>query len=145
MTEAMKGTYTRTSVENFKEFMLEVGVTLPPATMPMATPVVMIEVSEADGVWTLRASTSNWGVEKKQEFRIGEPFDWTGPDGLEAEVVINLENGNRFVAIQTPKKEEEGQKVKKVVREFNRDELIQTMTTVGNDDGVVCVQKFKRN
>jgi len=53
---------------------------------------------------------------------------------------VSLE-GNKLVTVQRAKKE--GEKSTKSIREFNGDEVIQTMTIDGVD-GLVCVQKFKR-
>ena len=133
MTEAMRGTYTQTSVENLKELMSELGYSTPG---PPRGPAVM-EISEAGGVWTIRSPAT------EHRFRIGEEFDWTTHNGQEVKVVINLEDGNRLVGVQTPKKE--GGKSIRVVREFNGDEVVQMMRIVGNNNLVVCVIKFKKN
>ena len=138
----MRGTYTQTSVENLKELMSELGYSTPG---PPRGPAVM-EISEAGGVWTIRSEDGGvWTIRSpatEHRFRIGEEFDWTTHNGQEVKVVINLEDGNRLVGVQTPKKE--GGKSIRVVREFNGDELVQTMSIVGNDD-LVCVIKFKKN
>ena len=104
----------------------------------VSTPVM--DVSEADGVWTIKTSTTLKSMELK--FKIGEEFDETTPDGRDVTAIVTLENGNQFVSVQTAKKE--GQKSTRVIREFKGDQVVQTMTIVGNDD-LVCVQKFKRN
>jgi hypothetical protein len=49
-------------------------------------------------------------------------------------------SGNKLISVQTAKKE--GDKSTKVIREFNDDEVIQTMEIVGED--VACIQIFKR-
>ena len=135
----MKGTYTRTSAEKYEEFLSELGVNfLLRKAATVSTPVM--EVSEMDGVWTIKTTTTLKSVELR--FRIGEEFDEITPDGRDVRAIVTLENGNQFVSVQTAKKE--GQKSTKVIREFNGDEVVQTMTVVGNDD-LVCVQKFKRN
>ena len=135
----MKGTYTRTSAEKYEEFLSELGVNfLLRKAATVSTPVM--DVSEADGVWTIKTSTTLWSKDLK--FKIGEEFDDTTPDGRDVTAIVTLENGNQFVSVQTAKKD--GQKSTKVIREFNGDEVVQTMTIVGNDD-LVCVQKFKRN
>ena len=139
MTDAMKGTYTRTSAEKYEEILAELGVNfLLRKAATVSTPVM--DVSEADGVWTIKTSTTLKSMELK--FKIGEEFDETTPDGRDVKAIVTFENGNQFVSVQTAKKD--GQKSTKVIREFNGDEVVQTMTVVGNDD-LVCVQKFKRN
>ena len=117
--------------------MLDVNFLLRKAAT-VSTPVM--EVSETDGVWTIKTTTTLKSVELR--FRIGEEFDEITPDGRDVRAIVTLENGNQFVSVQTAKKD--GQKSTKVIREFNGDEVVQTMTIVGNDD-LVCVQKFKRN
>ena len=135
----MKGTYTRTSAEKYEEFLSELGVNfLLRKAATVSTPVM--EVSEMDGVWTIKTTTTLKSVELR--FRIGEEFDEITPDGRDVRAIVTLENGNQFVSVQTAKKE--GQKSTKVIREFNGDEAVQTMTIVGNDN-LVCIQKFKRN
>merc|ERR1712110_58784 len=126
MTDAMKGTYTRTSAEKYEEILAELGVNF--------------LLRKADGVWTIKTSTTLKSMELK--FKIGEEFDETTPDGRDVKAIVTFENGNQFVSVQTAKKD--GQKSTKVIREFNGDEVVQTMTVVGKDD-LVCVQKFKRN
>ena len=94
-------------------------------------------MSEAGGVWTIKTSTTLKTMELK--FEVGKEFEETTPDGREVKAVVTQE-GNKFISIQTAKKE--GEKSTKVVREFTDNEVIQTMEVIGTD--VVCVQKFKR-
>merc|ERR1712055_175890 len=107
MTDAMKGTYTRTSAEKYEEILAELGVNfLLRKAATVSTPVMELK------------------------FKIGEEFDETTPDGRDVKAIVNFENGNQFVSVQTAKKD--GQKSTKVIREFNGDEVVQTMTIVGN-------------
>merc|ERR1719402_1462354 len=99
-----------------------------------------MEVSEDGGVWTIKTSTTLKSMELK--FKLGEKFEETTPDGREVEAIVTHED-NKFISIQKAKKV--GQKSTKVIREFNGDEVVQTMTFIGSDEGIVCVQKFKRN
>jgi fatty acid-binding protein 3 len=94
-------------------------------------------VSEKDGVWTIKTSTTLKTMELK--FEVGKEFEETTPDGRDVKAVVTQE-GNKFISVQTAKKED--QKSTRVVREFNDNEVIQTMEVLGTD--VVCVQKFKR-
>ena len=73
------------------------------------------------------------------KFKLDEEFEETTPDGREVKSVVKME-GNKLVTVQTAKKD--GEKSTKSVREFNGDELIQTMEIIGSD--ITCVQKFKR-
>merc|ERR1711935_1019426 len=135
--DAFKGTYTRTSADQYEEFLkaLEVNFLLRKAAT-VSTPVM--EVSEEGGAWTIKTSTTLKTMELK--FKLGEEFDETTPDGREVTALVNLE-GAKLVTMQKAKKE--GQKSTKSVREMNgADEMVYTMTIDGSD--VVCVQKFKR-
>merc|ERR1712072_666622 len=137
--DSFKGKFESTSAEKYEEFLkaLDVNFLLRKAAT-VSTPVM--EVSEEAGVWTIKTSTTLKSMELK--FKVGEEFDETTPDGRDVKAIVTFENGNQFVSVQTAKKD--GQKSTKVIREFNGDEVVQTMTVVGNDD-LVCVQKFKRN
>merc|ERR1711990_432126 len=135
--DAFKGTYTRTSADNYEEMLkvLEVNFLLRKAAT-VSTP--QMDVTEEGGVWTIKTSTTLKTMELK--FKLGEEFDETTPDGREVTAVVNLEGG-KLVTVQKAKKE--GQKSTRSVREMNgADEMIYTMTIDGSD--VVCVQKFKR-
>ena len=94
-------------------------------------------MSEKDGVWTIKTSTTLKTMELK--FEVGKEFEETTPDGRDVKAVVTQE-GNKFISVQTAKKED--QKSTRVVREFNDNEVVQTMEVLGTD--VVCVQKFKR-
>merc|ERR1711956_204738 len=135
--DAFKGTYTRTSADNYEEMLkvLEVNFLLRKSAT-VSTP--QMDVTEDGGVWTIKTSTTLKTMELK--FKLGEEFDETTPDGREVTALVNLE-GAKLVTTQKAKKE--GQKSTKSVREMNgADEMVYTMTIDGSD--VVCVQKFKR-
>ena len=70
--EAFKGKYTRTSAEKYEEFLKEmnVGYLLRKAAT-ISTPT--LEVSESDGVWTIKTSTTLKTMELK--FKVGETRD----------------------------------------------------------------------
>ena len=95
------------------------------------------KVSEEGGNWTIKTSTTLKSMELK--FKLDEEFDETTPDGRDVKAVVKME-GNKLVSTQTAKKD--GVASTKTVREFNGDEVVQTMEIVGGD--VTCVQKFKR-
>ena len=73
------------------------------------------------------------------KFKLDVEFDEKTPDGRDVKAIVKMED-NKLVSIQTAKKD--GEASTKAVREFNGDEVIQTMEIIGKD--VTCVQKFKR-
>ena len=67
--EAFKGKYTRTSAENYEEFLKEMNVSyLLRKAATISTPT--LDVSEADGVWTIKTSTTLKSMELK--FKVSE-------------------------------------------------------------------------
>ena len=73
------------------------------------------------------------------KFKVGEKFDENTPDGRSVESIVTVE-GNKFICVQTAKKE--GEASTKSIREFNDEGCTLTMEITGAD--VVCVQGFKR-
>merc|ERR1712096_525391 len=135
--DAFKGTYTRTSADNYEEMLkvLEVNFLLRKAAT-VSTP--QMDVTEEGGVWTIKTSTTLKTMELK--FKLGEEFDETTPDGREVDATVTFEDG-KIVSVQKAKKE--GQKSTRSVREMNgTDEMVYAMTVDGC--ALVCVQKFKR-
>merc|ERR1711915_827414 len=135
--DAFKGSYTRTSADNYEEMLkvLDVNFLLRKAAT-VSTP--QMDVTEEGGTWTIKTSTTLKTMELK--FKLGEQFDETTPDGREVTAVVNLEGG-KIITVQKAKKDSETST--KSVREMNgADEMIYTMTIDGSD--LVCVQKFKR-
>ena len=62
--EAFKGKYTRTSAENYEEFLKELDVSyLLRKAATVSTPTM--EVSESNGVWTIKTSTTLKSMELK--------------------------------------------------------------------------------
>ena len=70
--EAFKGKYTRTSAEKYEEFLKEmnVGYLLRKAAT-VSTPT--LEVSESQGIWTIKTSTTLKSMELK--FKVSEMTD----------------------------------------------------------------------
>ena len=67
--EAFKGKYTRTSAEKYEEFLKEMNVSyLLRKAATISTPT--LEVSESDGVWTIKTSTTLKSMELK--FKVSE-------------------------------------------------------------------------
>merc|ERR1712219_728 len=130
------GKFTRISSENYDEFLkaLDVNFLLRKAATA-STPVM--EVTESGGEWTIKTSTVLKSMELK--FKVGEKFDETTPDGRAVDSIVTVE-GNKFICVQTAKKE--GEKSTKSIREFTDEGCTMTMEVTGSD--VSCVQKFKR-
>ena len=138
MTASFKGTYERTYADMYDEFLKALDVNfLPWKAASASTPE--LNVSEEAGVWIIKTSTTLKSIELK--FKLGEEFEKTTPDGREVKAIVTMED-NKFVSIQTAKKDD--QKSTKVIREFNGNEVVQTMTFIGSDPEIICVQKFKR-
>ena len=135
--DSFVGKYERVSAEKYDDFLkaLDVNMLLRKAAT-VSTPV--IEVAKEGSVWSIKTSTTLKSMELK--FEIGKEFEETTADGREVTACVSLE-GNKLVTVQKAKKG--GEKSTKSIREFNGDEVIQTMTIDGVDD-LVCVQKFKR-
>merc|ERR1712221_49206 len=94
--DAFKGKYERSSAENYEEFLkaLDVSYLLRKAAT-VSTPVM--EVTESNGVWCIKTSTSLKSMELK--FKIGEEFEETTPDGRDVKAVVNFEGG-KLVTVQ---------------------------------------------
>jgi len=136
MSANFVGKYQRTSAEKYEEFLAALGVNyLLRKAATVSTPVM--EVSEEGGNWVIKTSTTLKSMELK--FKLDEEFDESTPDGRDVKAVVKMD-GNKLVSVQTAKKD--GEKSTKTVREFNGDEVVQTMEIVGGD--ISCVQKFKR-
>jgi cellular retinoic acid-binding protein 2 len=136
MVDIAKGKYERTSAENYDEFLkaLDVNFLLRKAATA-STP--QMEVTEDGGQWTIKTSTVLKSMELK--FKVGENFDETTPDGRSVDSIVTVD-GNKFICVQTAKKE--GEKSTKSIREFTDEGCTLTMEVTGTD--VVCVQGFKR-
>ena len=132
-----KGKYERTSEEKYDECLKALGLNAVLRKAATASTPIM-EITEKDGQWKIKSSTIMKTIELK--FKVGEIFEETTPDGRLVSSIVTIEDGNKFVCIQTAKKE--GQKSTKTIREFNKDGCIMTMEIIGTD--VACVQKFKR-
>ena len=124
---AFIGKYERTSADNYDEFLkaLDVNFLLRKAAT-VSTPVM--EVSEAGGFWTIKTSTTLKTMELK--FELGKEFEETTADGRDVKAIVTQE-GNKFISIQTAKKE--GEKSTRVVCEFTDTEVIQTMEVIGTE------------
>merc|ERR1712112_806260 len=133
----LKGTYERSSAENYEAFLDALGVGMILKKAATATTPVMT-VSEGGGQWTIKTSTMLKSMELK--FKMGEEFDEKTPDGREVKAKGTFEDG-KIVTVQKAKKD--GEKSTKSIRELEGDVLVYTMTIDGVDD-LKCVQKFER-
>merc|ERR1712055_1126597 len=129
------GKFTRTSEENYNEFLkaLNVSYILRKAATS-STPVM--EISESDGNWGMKTSTSLKAIELK--FKMGVPFEENTTDGRKCETTVTME-GNKLITSQKALKE--GDKDVTAVREFADDKLTMSMTV----DGVTSTQVYKRD
>ena len=136
--EAFKGKFKRTSAVNYEEFLKALGVSwLLRKAATVSTPVT--EISEDQGEWTIRTSTTLKTIELK--FMLGEEFDEVTADGRDVKGKVVFEDGKIITVQKAKHKKEESTRS---VREMNgTEELIYTLTVDGIDD-MVCVQKFKR-
>merc|ERR1712156_507583 len=90
--EAFKGKFTRTSAENFEEFLkaLNVNMILRKAAT-VSTPVM--EITAAGDMWSIKTWTTLKSMDLK--FKLGEEFDEMTPDGRQTRALINVEgNGD---------------------------------------------------
>merc|ERR1712018_107479 len=130
------GTYDRTEVEGYDEFLTGLGVNfLMRKAATASTPV--LTVSKEGDVYTFKTSTLIKSMELK--FEVGKEFDETTPDGRDVTAIVTQE-GDKFISVRTAKKE--GQKSTKVTREFFDDRVEQVMEITGTD--IVCKQVFTR-
>ena len=97
-----------------------------------------MEVSELGGDWYIKTFSPAETMELN--FRVGEAFDETTPDGREFSTVVTID-GNKLISEQTAKNAWKTMSTK-TVREFTGGECIVTMTIVGQHN--VCIQKFKK-
>ena len=98
------GKYQRTSTNNYDEFLKALDVKFfrrKAATMFSSK----IEVSEVAGIWNIKTSAAFKTAEI--EFEVGREFEETTPDGRQVKAVVTQDD-NKFILIQTSKKEEEG-------------------------------------
>merc|ERR1712071_267335 len=99
-----------------------------------STPVM--EITENEGNWTMKTSTSLKAIELK--FKLGEPFDGETTDGRKCQTTVTME-GNKLITSQKAIKK--GDKDVTAVREFADDKLTMSMTV----DGVTSTQVYKRD
>ena len=136
MIELAKGKYLRVSEENYDELLTTLNVSwLLRKAATASTP--QQEISENDGLWTIKTSTTMKTVELK--FKMDESFDEITPDGRDVSSVASVE-GNKLVLVQNAKKK--NQQSTRSIREFTKEGFVLTIEVLGT--GVTSIQKFKR-
>merc|ERR1712042_382982 len=119
------GKYTRVSEESYNEFLKALGVNFVLRKAATSSTPVM-EISESDGNWVMKTSTTM----KSVELKLGVAFEEDTTDGRKCETTVTMED-NKLITTQ---------KAVKAVREFFDDKLIMTMTV----DDVTSTQVYKR-
>ena len=136
MIELAKGKYLRVSEENYDELLTTLNVSwLLRKAATASTP--QQEISENDGLWTIKTSTTMKTIELK--FKMDESFDEITPDGRDVSSVASVE-GNKLVLVQNAKKK--NQQSTRSIREFTTEGFVLTIEVLGT--GVTSIQKFKR-
>ena len=136
MVELAVGKYLRISEENYEEMLetLNIGYLLRKAALAS---IPQQDISEEDGVWSIKTSTILKTIELK--FKFDETFDEVTPDGREVSSIATVE-GNKIVVVQNAKKKK--QHSTRSIREFTKDGFLLTIEVIGT--GVTSIQKFKR-
>ncbi|XP_071549159.1 fatty acid-binding protein-like [Panulirus ornatus] len=130
---SIAGKYTLEESENFEEFMKTLGVGIMLRKLGSSSKPT-VELSEANGEWTLKTTTTLKTTELK--FKLGEEIDETTLDGRDCKTVFTLEGENKLVQQQTASKG----KSAKYVREFTDTHMIM----VCDCDGVTSKRTYKR-
>ena len=126
----------RVSEENYDELLTTLNVSwLLRKAATASTP--QQEISENDGLWTIKTSTTMKTIELK--FKMDESFDEITPDGRDVSSVASVE-GNKLVLVQNAKKK--NQQSTRSIREFTKEGFVLTIEVLGT--GVTSIQKFKR-
>jgi hypothetical protein len=134
--DAFKGKYKRTSAEQYEEFLKvgKVSMIRPSTTQALDVNFLLrkaatvstpeMEVTEADGTWTITTSTTLKTMQLKFKvehlllltchndlMQLNEEFDEVTPDGREVTALVTFEDG-KIVTVQKAKKD--GQKSTRV-------------------------------
>ncbi|XP_047497183.1 sodium/calcium exchanger regulatory protein 1-like [Penaeus chinensis] len=126
------GKYTLDSSENFEEFMKALGVGMMLRKLGSSSKPT-VELSEENGVWTMKTSTAMKTTEIK--FKIGEEVSETTFDGRECKTTFTME-GDKLIQIQKATKGKDC----KFTREFTDTQMIM----LSECDGVVSKRIYKR-
>ncbi|XP_050450229.1 myelin P2 protein isoform X2 [Cataglyphis hispanica] len=129
INEILGKRYKLSSSENFDDFMKALGVGMVTRKMG-ATVSPVVELTEKDGVYTLKTTSTFKNTEIK--FKLGEEFDEDTVDGRKVKSVCTLE-GNKLIQVQ------KGDKNTTIEREFTPTEMKAIMKV----DDIVCTRVYK--
>ncbi|KAL6437861.1 hypothetical protein ACFW04_004292 [Cataglyphis niger] len=121
--------YKLITSEKFDEYMKALGVGMVTRKMG-ATVSPVVELTEKDGVYTLKTTSTFKNTEIK--FKLGEEFDEDTVDGRKVKSVCTLE-GNKLIQVQ------KGDKNTTIEREFTPTEMKAIMKV----DDIVCTRVYK--
>ncbi|KAM0735537.1 Sodium/calcium exchanger regulatory protein 1 [Formica fusca] len=121
--------YKLQTSENFDEYMKALGVGMVTRKMG-ATVSPVVELTEKDGVYTLKTTSTFKNTEIK--FKLGEEFDEDTVDGRKVKSVCTLE-GDKLIQVQ------KGDKDTTIEREFTPTEMKAIMKV----DDIVCTRVYK--
>ncbi|XP_050450228.1 myelin P2 protein isoform X1 [Cataglyphis hispanica] len=121
--------YKLVTSEKFDEYMKALGVGMVTRKMG-ATVSPVVELTEKDGVYTLKTTSTFKNTEIK--FKLGEEFDEDTVDGRKVKSVCTLE-GNKLIQVQ------KGDKNTTIEREFTPTEMKAIMKV----DDIVCTRVYK--
>ncbi|WKX92151.1 hypothetical protein Q1695_010294 [Nippostrongylus brasiliensis] len=131
---SFEGVWVSDKSENFDEYMKEVGVGLI-ARKAAAHIKVQLEIKKEGDMWVcLQTSTFK---NTKLEFKLGEEFEETTPDGRKFKSLIKLLDG-KLVHTQTPINAED--KPSTITRWIENGRLMVTLES----GGVVCRREYVR-
>jgi len=117
--------------ENFDDYMKALGVGMVLRTIGNKANATVDLVKEDDGSYTL--TTSSTFKTTVIKFKPNEEFDEETIDGRKVKSICTFENENKLVH------EQKGEKPTTIIREFNGDEMVATLT-IGD---VNCVRTYK--
>ncbi|XP_070150415.1 fatty acid binding protein isoform X1 [Polyergus mexicanus] len=121
--------YKLQTSEKFDEYMKALGVGMVTRKMG-ATVSPVVELTEKDGVYTLKTTSTFKNTEIK--FKLDEEFDEDTVDGRKVKSVCTLE-GNKLIQVQ------KGDKDTTIEREFTPTEMKAIMKV----DDIVCTRVYK--
>jgi hypothetical protein len=121
--------YKLQTSEKFDEYMKALGVGMVTRKMG-ATVSPVVELTEKDGVYTLKTTSTFKNTEIK--FKLGEEFEEETVDGRKVKSICTLD-GNKLVQVQ------KGDKDTTIDREFTPTEMKAIMKV----DDIVCTRVYK--
>ena len=136
-----KGTYERTSSDNYDDFLKALGVNYilrkAASSYEKLASTLHMEVIGEDNTWSIKTYTILNSIEFN--FKVGETFEETTLDGRVVDSTVTID-GNKFICVQIAKKN--GQISTKSIREFTDRGCTHTLEITGTE--IANVQQFKR-